>query len=415
MTDSPPPPLSQIQETRSSPIKRIILFLLLLGIVGACVWFFYLAPNEQKQSDDAQQGQHKHAQGSGGRHGSGRSDADAGPTPVTVATIQKGDIDITRRALGTVTSLANVTVRTQINGQLQEVAFQEGQMVHQGDFLAQIDPRPYQIALEQATGALERDQALLKDAKLNFDRYQKLWSQNSIAKQTLDTQESLVHQDEGNVVTDQSQIDSAQLNLTYAHITAPVTGRVGLRQVDAGNYVQTSDVNGLVIITQLQPITVIFTLPEDDVPAVMKLYNANDELTATAYDRAQNAKLATGRLTAVDNQINISTGTFQLRSQFDNQDGTLFPNQFVNVELKLYTQHDATLAPTASIQRGTPGTFVYKLKDDNTVAVQVVKLGATQGDNVAITDGLAPGDKVVTEGVDKLRDGAKVSVKDGKQ
>jgi multidrug efflux system membrane fusion protein len=325
--------------------------------------------------------------------------------------VSKGDIDVTRRALGTVTPLANVTVRTQINGQLMEIAFQEGQIVHKGDYLAQIDPRPYQNALEQATGALQRDQALLKDAELNLARYKKLLAQDSIAKQTADTQASLVQQNQGNVLTDQSQIDAAQLNLTYAHITAPITGRVGLRQVDAGNYVQTGDTNGIVTITQLQPITVIFTLPEDDVPTVMKLFNDGAELMATAYDRAQSAKLAVGRLVSTDNQIDTSTGTVKLRAQFDNQDNALFPNQFVNIELKVSTQRDATIAPTASIQRGTPGTFVYKLKDDNTVTVQKVKLGATQGDNVAITDGLAPGDKVITEGVDKLRDGARVAVK----
>jgi membrane fusion protein, multidrug efflux system len=401
MNDQLPPSLRPPRK-RSSRFGRAILFLLVLGLIAAGAWFLFPAPTAQGQQT--------------GSHGPGskRSDPNAA-TPVTVAAVRKGDIDVTRRALGTVTPLATVTVRTEVNGQLMEVAFQEGQIVHQGDFLAQIDPRPFQNALEQATGALQRDQALLQDAKLNLERFEKLLKQDSISKQQTDTQSSLVQQNEGNVLTDQSQIDAAKLNLTYAHITAPVAGRVGLRQVDAGNYVQTGDANGIVTITQLQPITVVFTLPEDDVPAVMKLYNAGAELTATAYDRTQSAKLATGRVTATDNQIDTSTGTVKLKAQFDNEDNSLFPNQFVNIELKVSTQHGATLAPSSAIQRGTPGTFVYKLQNNNTVAVQVVKTGTAHGDDVEITDGLAPGDQVVTEGVDKLRDGAKVSVKDDGQ
>ena len=336
--------------------------------------------------------------------------ADSGPMPVVAAVAQKGDIAVTRDGLGTVTPLANVTVRTQINGQLQEIAFQEGQIVQQGDFLAQIDPRPYQLALEQAQGALTRDQALLDEAKLNLERYRKLVAEDSIAKQTLDTQQSLVDQDQGNVQTDQSQIDAAKLNLTYCHITAPVSGRVGLRQVDQGNYVQVSDANGLVTITELQPITVIFTLPEDDLPAIMKRLADSAELQTTAYDRSQSTKLATGKLISVDNEIDTSTGTIKLRAQFDNQDNILFPNQFVNVELLVDTLHDATIVPLAAIQRGTPGTFVYVVNDDSTVKVVPVKLGPSQGDNVAITDGLSPGDKVVTDGTDKLRDGAKITL-----
>jgi multidrug efflux system membrane fusion protein len=340
-----------------------------------------------------------------------KSAAGAGVTPVSIATVQKGDIDVARRALGTVTPLANVTVRTQINGLLQEIAFKEGQIVQKGDFLAQIDPRPYQNALEQATGALQKDQALLKDAQLNLERFQKLLAKDSISKQQVDTQAALVDQNAGNVLADKGQIDAAQLNLTYAHITAPITGRIGLRQVDAGNYAQTSDANGIVTITQLQPITVIFTLPEDDVPVVMKLFNSGAELAATAYDRTLITKLATGRLTSTDNQIDPATGTVKLRAEFDNLDNNLFPNQFVNIELKISTQHDATLAPSSSIQRGSQGTFVYKLKDDDTVTVQPVKLGVTQNDVVAVSEGLAEGDKVVTQGVDKLRDGAHVAVK----
>jgi multidrug efflux system membrane fusion protein len=332
------------------------------------------------------------------------------PVPAVIATTQKGDIGITERELGTVTPIANITVRTQINGQLQEVAFQEGQIVQAGDFLAQVDPRPYQTALEEAEGALKKDQALLADAQLDLERYRKLVAQDSIAKQQFDTQQSLVQQYEGNVETDQGQIDTDKLNLTYCHITAPLTGRVGLRQVDQGNYVQTSDANGLVVLTQLQPITVIFTLPEDDLPTVMKRLAAGAELQTTAYDRTESTKLATGKLVSTDSQIDPTTGTIKLRAQFDNQDNALFPNQFVNIELLVDTLHDATIVPTAAIQRGAPGTYVYLVKDDNTVSVRPVKLGPTQGENVAITDGLAPGDKVVVDGADKLRDGAKITL-----
>jgi multidrug efflux system membrane fusion protein len=327
--------------------------------------------------------------------------------PVALATIAKGDIDIIDNGLGTVTPLANVTIRTQIDGYLQTIAFQEGQIVHQGDLIAQIDDRPYQATFAQAEGALERDQALLSEALLDLARYQKLVVQDSISKQQLDTQASLVEQYRGAVATDQGQIDAAKLNIAYCHITAPLTGRVGLRQIDAGNYAQTSDTNGIVVLTQLDPISVLFTLPEDQLPAVMKQLAAGAELTATAYDRAGVTKLADGKLTAVDNQINTTTGTVQLRAQFENADGILFPNQFVNIQLKVSTVHDAVLAPSAAILRGAPGTYVYLAKDDGTVAVQKIKLGATQGDNTEVTDGLAAGDKVVIDGTDKLSDGAK--------
>jgi multidrug efflux system membrane fusion protein len=327
--------------------------------------------------------------------------------PVALATIATGDIDIIDPALGTVTPLANVTVRTQINGQLQEVGFTEGQLVHQGDFLAQIDPRPYQMTLEQATGALQRDQALLKEAQLDLERYQKLWAQNSISKQQLDAQASLVQQDEGATVTDQGQIDASNLNIAYCHVVSPVTGRVGLRQVDPGNYVQTSDANGLVVVTELDPISAIFTLPEDQLPAVMKRLAGGAELPVTAFDRTDSTKLADGKLTAVDNQIDTTTGTVKLRAQFANPDNVLFPNQFVNIQVLVDTLHDVVVAPVAAILRGAPGTFVYVAKDDGTVSMRVVKLGVTEGDNVQVTDGLAAGDKVVTDGTDKLRDGAK--------
>ncbi|HXP95236.1 MAG TPA: MdtA/MuxA family multidrug efflux RND transporter periplasmic adaptor subunit [Telmatospirillum sp.] len=343
-----------------------------------------------------------------GRYGLGGS-----PMPVVAATAEKGDVAITLNALGTVSPLATVTVKTQIAGQLTQVAFQEGQTVRAGDFLAQIDPRPYQLSLAQYEGQLQRDQALLKDAELNLARYKTLVAQDSLARQTLDTQDALVHQYRGTVETDQALVNNAKLNLVYCHIVAPVSGRVGLRQVDPGNYVQTSDSSGIVVITQMQPITVLFTLPEDNLPAVLKRLHAGASLGVTVFDRGQAMQLATGRLMTVDNQIDTTTGTVKLRAQFENRDEMLFPNQFVNTQLLVDTLKDATVIPTAAIQRGAPGTYVYLVKADNTVTVRPVTLGPTAGERVAIVAGVEPGDKVVVDGGDKLREGAAVTLPTG--
>ncbi|MGE3623618.1 MAG: MdtA/MuxA family multidrug efflux RND transporter periplasmic adaptor subunit [Bdellovibrionales bacterium] len=360
------------------------------GVISLAALLWYIQPAEREA-----------------RQGRVRS---GGPMPVVAETAQTGEIAITRSALGTVTPLASITIRTQINGQLMRLGFEEGQMVHQGDLIAEIDPRPYELALKQAEGALARDQALLTEARLNLERYRKLVAQDSIARQTLDTQESLVKQYEGAVQTDQGQIDNAKLNLAYCRITAPISGRVGLRQVDAGNYVQTGDANGIVTITQLQPITVLFTLPEDDLPAVMKRLSAGAELPVTAYDRGQKNRLAAGKLVSVDNQIDTATGTVRMRARFDNQNGALFPNQFVNIELLVDTLRDTIILPSAAIQRGTPATFVYLVNADHTVKVTPVTTGPSQGDKIAITEGLSPGDRIVVDGTDKLRDGAKIAL-----
>jgi multidrug efflux system membrane fusion protein len=330
------------------------------------------------------------------------------PMAVNTAKVEKGDVPVILNALGTVTPLQNVTVRTQINGQLQQIGFVEGQMVKKGDFLAEVDPRPYKAALEQAQGTLAKDQALLKNAQLDAERYVKLVQQDSIASQTRDTQLALVRQYQGQVVTDQAAVDNAKLNLDYCHIVSPVTGRVGLRQVDQGNYVTPGDTNGLVVVTQLQPISVIFTLPEDNVLAVSKPTHAGQSLQAVAMDRTNAQKLATGALTNIDNQIDTATGTFKLRAQFDNTDESLFPNQFVNIQLLVDTKRDQMVVPTSAIQRGAPGTFVYIVNPDSTVSIRPVKLGVSQGERQAIVSGLAVGDTVVTDGVDRLRDGAKV-------
>jgi len=336
-----------------------------------------------------------------------------GPMPVGTATVQKGDMPIVDNALGTVTPLATVTVQTQINGQLLEVGFQEGQMVAKGDFLAQIDPRPYQVALEQAQGQLAKDQAALADAKLDLARYEKLVSQNAIASQTLDTQRATVAQDQGTVQTDQAQVDAQKLNLVYCHITAPVTGRVGLRQVDPGNYVQTSSATGIVVVTQLQPISVIFTLPEDSLQAVLKQVHAGQTLQATAFDRTGNTQIDVGQLATIDNQIDTTTGTVKLRATFSNATLNLFPNQFVNIKLKVDTLQGTQIVPMAAIQRGAPGTFVYLVKPDNTVTAQPVTLGPDDGEKVAVTKGLEPAQVVVTDGADRLKEGAKITVTEG--
>jgi multidrug efflux system membrane fusion protein len=333
-----------------------------------------------------------------------------GPMPVGTAAVEKGDMPVTLSGLGTVTPLAMVTIRTQINGQLIEVAFKEGQMVNKGDFLAQIDPRPYQVALEQAQGQLAKDQALLKNSELDLTRYRTLVAQNSVARQTADTQVALVQQNRGTVQADQAQVDTQKLNLTYCRIVAPVGGRVGLRQVDPGNYVQTSDPNGIVVITQLQPISVIFTLPEDSLQAVLRSMRGGASLAATAFDRSGANRLGTGHLDTLDNQIDTSTGTVKLRAIFDNPDQTLFPNQFVNIQLLVDTLRGADLVPNSAVQRGAPGTFVYVVKPDETVAAQPVTLGPGDDKRIVVTKGLEPGQLVVTDGADRLKDGAKVRV-----
>ena len=381
-------------ETRSMRRSwpRVILWVLVLAaIVGAAV--IYL-PRLVHQPNPP---------------GGGRA-VSSGPTPVGVAAAQKGDMPVTLSGLGTVTPLAVVTVKTQINGYLMSVAFQEGQHVKKGDFLAQIDPRPYQVALEQAQAQLAKDQATLKDAELDLKRYNTLVAQNSIATQTRDTQIATVGQDRAQIMVDQAQIDAQKLNLTYTHIISPVTGRVGLRQVDPGNYVQTSDANGIVIVTQLQPISVIFTLPEDNLPEVLKQWHAGAAMQTTAYDRTGATQLAVGKLDTIDNQIDTTTGTVKLRAIFDNPDESLFPNQFVNIKLLVDTLHDTVLVPTSAIQRGAPGTFVYLVKPNDTVAVQKVKLGPGDGQRVAILSGLQTGDQVVDDGADRLKDGAKISI-----
>jgi multidrug efflux system membrane fusion protein len=292
-----------------------------------------------------------------------------------------------------------------------EVRYKEGQSVNNGDLLAIIDPRPFEIQLTQAEGQMARDQALLKNALLDLERYRTLWQQDSVPKQQLDTQEALVRQYEGIVKADQGQIDSARLQLTYCRITAPISGRIGLRLVDPGNIVRASDPSGLIVITQLQPITVIFPIPEDNLQQVLRRLKTGEGLVVEAYDRENKVKLATGSLLTIDNQIDTGTGTVKLKATFPNKQNELFPNQFVNARLLVDVSRDVMIVPSAAIQRGPQGTFVYVVKEDMTVSVRPVSVSLVQGGEASIQTGVSPGELVVTDGADRLREGAKVEPK----
>ena len=328
--------------------------------------------------------------------------------PVGTATAKIGDIGIDLDALGTVTPLRTVAVRSQVNGLLQGVNFKEGQEVAQGDLLAQVDPRQFQAAVLQAQGARARDQALLANAQADLKRYLSVATQGLIPEQTLATQKALVAQYEGTLKADQGQIDVAQLNLGYSRIVAPIDGRVGLRAVDPGNTITTSD--NLVTITKLKPIDVLFTLPEDNLPAVLKQMQANNTLVVDALSRDKTTKLASGTLASIDNQIDTSTGTVKAKAEFANADESLFPNQFVNVRVHLTTLTGATIIPSAALQRGADGMYVFVVNANRTVSQRTVKTGANQGQDMAVTEGLKPGDIVVTDGADNLRDGSKVEL-----
>lgn len=346
---------------------------------------------------------------------------------IVAATARQGDMPVQLEGLGTVTASNTVTVKTRIDGQLISANFKEGQFVRQGEVLAEIDPRPYQVALDQANGNLAqaqgnlaKDQAALGDAQVNYVRDQQLYKDQIIAKQQMDTQLSTADQirgsiqaDQATIASDQAAIASAKLNLTYTKITAPLSGRIGLRLVDSGNMVHAADTNGIAVITQLQPIAVLFSIPEDQLPPVLEKLRQNAKLPADAYDRDDRKKLASGMLLTVDNQIDPTTGTSRLKAEFPNTDYALFPNQFVNVRLSLETKHNVTIVPAVAVQRGPTGTgpFVYVVQEDNTVAVRPIKVGMTQGNDVSIDDGLQPGEKVVVDGAEKLTEGTRVTLR----
>ncbi|MFO1396693.1 MAG: MdtA/MuxA family multidrug efflux RND transporter periplasmic adaptor subunit [Burkholderiales bacterium] len=330
--------------------------------------------------------------------------------PVIAAPVRKGTIDVYLNALGTVTPRNLVTVKPRVDGQLMRVAFQEGQLVKAGALLAEIDPRPFAVQVAQAEGQLAKDQALLTNARVDLERYQTLLAQDSISKQQVDTQAALVRQYEGTVKADQGAVDNAKLQLSYARVTAPLSGRVGLRTVDPGNVVRASDANGIVTIAELSPISVVFPIPEDNLQRVLQRLRAGEASPVEAWDRDQKQKLATGRLVTADNQIDVATGTVKMKAEFANDNGALFPNQFVNVRMLTQTLADATLVPTPAIQRGAPGTFVYVVRGDNTVTVAPVKLGPQQGETTVVTSGVTPGMQVVVDGADKLREGAAVTL-----
>ncbi len=381
--------------------KPLPYFLAVRALMCACI-ALALSGCGNTSADSKQKG----GGGKGGRGGGQMT------IPVAVAKAEVRDLPILLNGLGSVEAFNTVAIKSRLDGQLVKVNFREGQEVKQGDLLAEIDPRPYEVQLSQAQATLFKDQAALKDARLNLERFQQLYKDGVIPKQQFDTQGSLEAQLDGAVRADQAQVDTVKLNLAYTRITAPVGGRIGLRQIDVGNMVHASDPNGLLVITQLQPIAVIFSLPQDNLQAVSQ-HMRGGKLSVDAYSRDDQTKLATGSLTTIDNQIDTTTGTGKLKAVFDNRDRSLWPNQFVNVHLLLEVKKNNTVVPSAAIQRGPQGTYVFSVKPDKTAEMRPVTVGFSQGNFVAITQGIKPGEMVVTDGQDKLQPGTHVEIRGG--
>src|SRR5450432_513661 len=393
------------------PVKsRWWIWLLVLVVVVIGIWY-YRGSHSKTEADNPAGAANAAAGGGKGRGGA--TGGGAPLVPVVVATAQKGDLPVYFTGLGTVTAFNTVTVHTRVDGQLVSVNFKEGQFVHKGDVLAEIDPRPFQVILEQAEGALAKDQAQRTDAEVNLQRYKLLYGEGVIPKQQMDTQQAQVGQFDGSIKTDQATIDSAKLQLSFTRVTAPLSGRVGLRLVDAGNMVHASDAGGLLVITQLQPISVIFSLPQDQLPPVITKLHAGGNLPVDAFDRDNTAKITAGTLASVDNQIDTTTGTYKLKALFSNEDNKLFPNQFVNVHLLVDTKRGLTIVPVAAIQRGPQGTYVYAVDSTNVVKIHNITVAQTSDTSAGLTAGFNPGDVVVIDGQDKLQDGSKVAPSSG--
>jgi multidrug efflux system membrane fusion protein len=401
-----PDPLSPPRNRRTMFIAAGVV--LLLVAVGGW-WWFARTPDSGAASTEggAPKGDAKDARKGAGK--GGRNFA-SGPQPVAAATARKGEIRIIQTSLGTVNALNTATVRTRVDGPLLAVLFREGQSVKAGDVLAQIDPAPFEVALSQAEGQLARDMAQLQNARVDLDRYKTLLAQDSIARQQVDAQEATVKQFEGTVKIDRAIVDNAKLQLGYTKVTAPIGGRLGLRQVDVGNTVHPGDANGIVTITQVNPLTVVYTIPQDSLPRLLAELKRGDKIEVEAWDREQKNKLATGQLITTDNQVDVTTGTVKLKAQFANDNGMLFPNQFVNVRMVVDVRKDVTVIPTAAVQTGPQGTVVYVVKEDNSVSMRPARLGPAEGELVMVENGVNPGDRVVTDGIDRLREGAKVEV-----
>ena len=384
---------------RAQGKNRWGIFVVVLLVVAGGWW--YLRSRGNQQSNNASAGVSANSAGLGGA-------PENGVVPVVVATAHRGDLPVYFKGLGNVTAFNTVTVRSRVDGQIVKINFTEGQYVNQGDSLIEIDPRPFQVQLEQADGQLAKDQAQLKDVQIDYERYQLLFKEGVVPRQQVDTQQAQVGQFEGAIKADQAQIDNAKLQLAYSHITAPISGRVGLRLVDVGNIVHATDTNGLLVITQLQPISVIFTLPQDQLPQVMARMRSGAAMEVDAYDRDDTLMIAAGKLLTIDNQIDTTTGTYKLKAVFQNAKNELFPNQFVNVHLLIDTKKGVVLVPATAVLRGPKGMYVFAVDRSNRVKVKSITLAETTGSVSGITSGLADGDVVVIDGQDKLQDGSEV-------